>query len=80
MSQAWIADEAASISMTGGRRLIPLARGATDMATSAAELALNAETGDSMIVIEAGLLESPFKAAETVRDKQKRSGHSLLSR
>ena len=55
-----IADEAAAISMTGGRRLIRL-RGATDMVTAAAELALSAETGDSMIVIEAGVLEARSK-------------------
>ena len=55
-----VADEAAAISLTGGRRLVRL-RGATDTVTAAAELALNAETGDSMIIIEAGALEARSK-------------------
>lgn len=55
-----IADEAAAISLTGGRRLVRL-RGATDTVTGAAELALAAETGDSLILIEAGTLEARSK-------------------
>lgn len=55
-----IADEAAAISLTGGRRLVRL-RGATDSVTDAVALALDAETGDSLIIVEAGNLEARSK-------------------
>ncbi|WP_193185046.1 DNA polymerase III subunit delta [Nisaea sediminum] len=55
-----IADEAAAISLTGGRRLVRL-RGATDTVTASAELALGTETGDSLVIIEAGALEARSK-------------------
>lgn len=61
-----LADEAASLSLMGGRRLIRV-RGATDKIARAFSALLDANTGDSLTLIEAGELSTRSalrKAAE----------------
>ena len=76
---ARLADEAAAMSMMGGRRVVRV-RGAGNDLAELFESFLDDPKGDALVVIEAGDLAKTSGAAQDVRRPQDRGRGAMLSR
>ena len=76
---ARLADEAAAISMMGGRRVVRVRGAGNDLADLFEEF-LDDPPGDALVVVEAGDLAKGTRPAQAVRGRRQGRRHRLLCR